>query len=59
MKTYPADHLYREVAFIAYYFHWSYEEIMQLDHTERRRWCEEISRINRDLNDDGENIFDV
>jgi hypothetical protein len=26
---------------------------------ERRRWCEEISRINRDLNGERKNIFDV
>jgi hypothetical protein len=35
---------------------------MSMEHRERRRWCEEISRINRNLNDDGgerENPFDV
>ena len=28
-------------------------------HAERRRWCDEISRINRDLNGERKNIFDV
>jgi len=32
---------------------------MHLEHGERRRWCEEISKINRKLNDETKNIFDV
>ena len=59
MKSYPVERLYEEMAFIAYYLHWPYAEIMQLDHEERRRWCQEISRINRMLNDEPDNIFDV
>jgi hypothetical protein len=46
---YPEERLYEEIAFIAYYFHWSYQDLMEMDHRERRRWCEEISRINRQL----------
>ncbi len=46
---YPLDRLYEEVAFIAYHFHWSYEEIMNMEHKERQRWVEEISKINRQL----------
>jgi len=38
------------VAFIAYHFHWPYAEVMHLEHRERRRWCEEISKINQKLN---------
>lgn len=41
--------MYEEVAFIAYHFHWGYDEIMAMEHQERRRWCEEISKINRRL----------
>jgi len=59
MKVYPLKDLYEEIAFIAYYFHWSWTEIMALPHAERRRWCEEISRINRDLNGERKNVFDV
>ena len=47
-----ADQLYREIAFIAYHFHWSYDAILDLDHGERRRWCAEISRINAAMNAD-------
>lgn len=38
------------MAFIAYYFHWSNDEVLEMDHTTRRRWCGEISTINRELN---------
>nr|WP_317890178.1 DUF6760 family protein [Paenibacillus sabuli] len=53
--------MYEEIGFIAYYFHWSHDEIMNMEHRERRKWCEEISRINRKLSEDTEkpNVFDV
>ncbi|WP_087566831.1 MULTISPECIES: DUF6760 family protein [Paenibacillus] len=53
--------MYEEVGFIAYYFHWTHDDIMNMEHAERRRWCDEISRINRKMNDDGDkkNVFDV
>ena len=44
------DELYQEVAFIAYHFHWPHDEIMGLEHGERRQWVGEISRINERLN---------
>lgn len=28
------------------HLHWSYGEVMSLDHRERQRWVAEISRIN-------------
>jgi hypothetical protein len=43
--------LFEEVAYIAFHFHWSYEQIMRLEHPERRQWVEEIAKINRRLND--------
>jgi len=43
--------LYEEVAFIGYYLHWPYEQIMSMDHRERQRWVTETSRINERLND--------
>jgi hypothetical protein len=51
------DQLHQEVAFIAYYLHWSHEEIMGLEHRERRRWCEEISKINSKLSKAPDNVF--
>ena len=38
------------MAFISYYFHWSEEEVMKIEHVRRRRWCSEISSINMSLN---------
>lgn len=52
MTGYPLDRLYEEVAFIAYYFHWGYDEVMNIPHHERRRWCEEISKINKKLSEE-------
>ncbi len=49
MTGYPLGRLYEEVAFIAYYFHWSPDAILEMPHGVRARWCEEISRINARL----------
>ena len=38
------------MSFISYYFHWSSEDVLSLDHASRRRWCQEISEINTSLN---------
>lgn len=46
ISLYPRDVLYKEMAFIAYYFHWDMQEIMGLDHRSRLDWCREISYIN-------------
>ncbi|WP_410500717.1 DUF6760 family protein [Chroococcidiopsis sp. SAG 2025] len=39
-----------EVAYIAYHFHWSPEQIMQLEHRDRQQWVAEIARINQQFN---------
>ncbi|MEM4989812.1 MULTISPECIES: DUF6760 family protein [Collimonas] len=44
--------MYAEIAFLAYHFHWSYGEILAMEHAERRRWCGEISKINQTMNSD-------
>jgi hypothetical protein len=59
MRASPVKQLYEEMAFIAHHFHWSHEELMQLDHRERRRWCEQISSMNRSLDGEPANPFDV
>ena len=48
---YPLDRLHEEVAYLAYHFHWPREDILKLEHGERRRWVEEIAKINRRLNE--------
>lgn len=40
------------MAYIAFHFHWSADELMALPHADRRRWVEEISRLNERANDE-------
>lgn len=47
--TYSADRLYEETSYVAYHFHWALDDILDLEHPVRRRFVEEISRINRRL----------
>jgi hypothetical protein len=47
------EELYGEIAFIAYYFHWPYLDILEMEHAERRRWCKKISGINKAINAEG------
>ena len=59
MKVYPRARLYEEMAFIAYHFHWPHDELVRLEHAERRRWCREISAINRAQDGTPPNPFDI
>lgn len=36
---------------MAYYLHWPYNDILNLEHPERLRWVKEVSEINQRLND--------
>ncbi len=51
--THPADRLYEETAYVAYHFHWSLDEILDLEHPVRHRFVKEIGRINRRLSKEG------
>lgn len=51
MTRYPADQLHEEVAYVAFHFHWSHDQILRLEHAERLRWVGEIARINQRLNE--------
>lgn len=48
---YPLRSLYEEVAFVAFHFHWPPEQILHLEHADRRRWVQEISAINQRINE--------
>ncbi|WMW25091.1 hypothetical protein RE474_13565 [Methanolobus sediminis] len=50
MLSYPLNQLLEEVAFLAYYFHWDHETIMNMEHRDRQLWCKEVSKINKNLN---------
>jgi len=43
--TYPAQSLYEEVAYVAYHFGWSREEILDLEHPERQEYVARIARL--------------
>jgi hypothetical protein len=47
------------MAFIAYHFHWAPDALLTLEHAERRRWCREISKINRTLDGAAPNPFEL
>jgi hypothetical protein len=52
--------VYEEAAFIAYYFHWDMKDILQMEHRDRLRWCEEISAVHQKSSGKEErNIFEV
>jgi hypothetical protein len=38
------------MAFLAYHFHWPLEEILALEHRDRRTWVSQVSTINQHLN---------
>jgi len=50
--TYATDRLYEEVAYVAYHFHWSLDEILDLEHPVRQRFVAEIAKINRRLSEE-------
>ena len=44
--TYAVDHLHEQIAYLAYHFHWDLDDILDLEHIDRRRYVAEIARIN-------------
>lgn len=56
---YPEEELYRETSFLSYYFHWDFHTVMTLDHKTRRRYCSQISAINKEISGEPKNIFEV
>ncbi|WP_343034587.1 DUF6760 family protein [Amycolatopsis anabasis] len=46
MLTYAADRLWEEVAYLAYYLHWSFDEILGLEHPARERIIAEVGTIH-------------
>ena len=38
MIGYPLERVYQEVAFLGRRVHWTLDELLALDHDERRRW---------------------
>ena len=42
---YPLDWVYQEVAVLSMRTHWTYDDVLSIDHAERRRWIEEIKKL--------------
>lgn len=47
--SYPSEQLHEEVAYIAFHFHWTRDDILGLDHAERQRWINEINKIHQKI----------
>lgn len=45
--TVGTDRLWEEVGFLAYYLHWSLDEIVDLPHATRRILLTQVSSLNR------------
>jgi hypothetical protein len=52
-----SEEIYREVAYIAYHFHWSKRDIMDMTHRERRKWVSEIAGLNVQINENNERSY--
>jgi len=44
------ENIFKEVAFIAYHFHWARDSVFEMSHKERHAWVKEISTINEKIN---------
>jgi hypothetical protein len=50
--TYAAERLWEEVAYVGYYLHWGFAEILDMDHMTRQRVIAEVGAINDRLDDE-------
>jgi hypothetical protein len=45
MNGYPLNQVHQEVAFLGRWMHWGLNEVLDLDHAQRRRWVEEAAAL--------------
>ncbi|MCC9741535.1 DUF6760 family protein [Streptomyces sp. MNU89] len=43
--TYATDRIHEEVAYIAYHFHWTLDDILDLEHGDRRAYGRRIAEL--------------
>lgn len=48
--SYPFENILKEVAFLAYHFHWGRDELLEMSHKERHAWVKQVSDINEKIN---------
>jgi hypothetical protein len=46
MMRYPTDALWQEIAYLAYHLHWSLEELLDLEHSDRVRMVRAVIALN-------------
>ncbi|RDI17181.1 hypothetical protein DEU38_12316 [Rhodococcus sp. AG1013] len=46
--TYGTDRLYEELSYVALHFHWSRDELLDLEHHERLRYVATIRQLTAD-----------
>lgn len=51
--TYAPERLQAEIAYVAYHFHWGLEDILDLEHADRRRYVAEIAGLVERATGDG------
>jgi len=44
---YPLERVQEEVAYLAYYLHWPAEELLNMEHGDRRMWVGQVADIHR------------
>ena len=49
--TYAPDRIYEEVAYVAFHFHWQLDDILDLEHGQRRRYVAEIASLNERISE--------
>jgi hypothetical protein len=50
--TYAVDRLWEEVAYVAYYLHWSLDSILDLEHPVRQQVINQVGRIHERMAED-------
>jgi len=50
--TYATERLWQEVAYVGYYLHWGFAEILDMDHGTRQRVIAEVGAINESLDEE-------
>jgi hypothetical protein len=46
MRRYPLHQLHEEVAYVAHHLHWSYQDLMGMEHADRLRWVAHAARLD-------------
>lgn len=44
------DQIYKEITYLAYFLHWDYQTLINMDHRERQKWAKEVSELHARMN---------